>query len=82
MLCTAGSRCGRNSCCCSAAAAVDLDPAPKIVPPHLCYNRTTGTIIDASNRNGGSNLRAQPEWDFARVDLARIRLAVLEVCAS
>ena len=80
MLCTARSRCGRSSCCCSAAAAVDLDPAPKIVPPHLCYNRTT--IMEARNRNGGSNRRARPEWYFARVEVARIRLAVLEVCAS
>ena len=80
MLCTAGSRCGRNSCCCSAAAAVDLDPAPKIVPPHLCYNRIT--IMEARNRNGGSNLRTRPKSYFAGVDVARIRLAVLEVCAS
>ena len=80
MLCTARSRCGRNRCCCSAAAAVDLDPAPKIVPPHLCYNRTT--IMEARNRNGGSNLRTGPKSYFAGVDVARIRLAMLEVCAS
>ena len=30
------------------------------------------TIMEARNRNGGSNRRAQPEWYFARVDVARI----------
>ena len=64
----------------AAAAAADLNPAPKIVPPHLCYNRTT--IMEARNRHGGgSNRRARPEWYFARVEVARIRLAVLEGCA-
>jgi hypothetical protein len=37
--------------------------------------------MEARNRNG-SNLRAQLEWYFARVDVARIWLAVLEVCAD
>ena len=80
MLCTARSRCDRSSGCCSADAAVYLNPAPKIVPPHLCYNRTT--IMEARNRNGESNLRTRPKSYFAGVDVARIRLAVLEVCAS
>ena len=82
MLCTARSRCDRSRGCCSAAAAVDLNPAPKIVPPHLCYNRTTIMIMEARNRNGGSNLRTRPKSYVAGVDVARIRLAVLEVCAS
>ena len=80
ILCTERSRCDRSSGCCSAAAAVNLNPAPKIVPPHLCYNRTT--IMEREIETGGSYRRAQPEWYFARVDVARIRLAVLEVCAS
>jgi hypothetical protein len=80
MLCTARSRYDQSSGSCSAAAAIDLNPAPKIVPPHVSYNRDT--IMEARNRKGGSNLRAELEWYFARVDVARIRLAVLEVCAS
>jgi len=68
----------------AAAAARLLQPLICIQLPRSSHriavtDRTT--IMEARNRNGGSNRRAQPEWYFARVDVARIRLAVLEVCA-
>ena len=56
--------------------------AARLLLPLLCIHlpRTSHrisvtdrtTIMEARNRNGGSNRRAQPEWYFARVDVARI----------
>ncbi len=70
----------------AAAAARLLQPLMCIQLPRSSHRISVtdrwiyrATIMEARNRNGGSNRRAQPERYF---DVARIRLAVLEVCAS
>ena len=59
----------------AAAAARLLQPLMCIQLPRSSHrisvtDRTT--IMEARNRNGGLNRRAQPERYFARVDVARI----------